>query len=375
MPGRTWTTSPGTGRPTPCERRRCAVSASDSGLAHPRPNRVSAAQVARVVGVSPATVSYVMNGRSGVSEETRLRVLEVAEQLGHTSSARAHRLRSEQTRVIGLVLSDVANPFYTEIAAGVIDAARAHGYEVFLTHTQEDHDTLEPIVNAMIARNVDGVVMTVLYPSDGNVVRALRSAHIPIAQLYRRIEQIEADYVGIDDYTAAFEMMNHVADHGCKDVVTIVGPLASSATNARARGFREAVKVRGLRNTDAQQYSTYVSEQAGYDVVETILARNELPSAIVCGSDAVALGAMSALRAADVDVPGDIAVTGFDGLYSGASPLLELTTVFQPRREMASQAAELLIRRIDGSGGSFQTVLRAHHLRIGTTCGCPTARK
>ena len=160
------------------------------------PPRVSAADVARAVGVSPATVSYVMNGRSGVSEETRERVLEVAEELGHTSSARANRLRSHQSRVIGLVLTDIANPFYTEIAAGTIDAARARGYEVFLAHTQEDPDTLRSVVDAMIARHVDGVVVTVLHPDDGDVVRSLRSARIPLIQLSRRIERVDADFVG-----------------------------------------------------------------------------------------------------------------------------------------------------------------------------------
>lgn len=201
------------------------------------PPRVSAADVARAVGVSPATVSYVMNGRSGVSEETRARVLEVAEELGHTSSARANRLRSHQSRVIGLVLTDIANPFYTEIAAGTIDAARARGYEVFLAHTQEDPDTLRSVVDAMIARQVDGVVVTVLHPDDGDVVRSLRSARIPLIQLSRRIERVDADFVGIDDRAAASEMMEHVLWHGYQDIVTIVGPRTSSASAARRKGL------------------------------------------------------------------------------------------------------------------------------------------
>ncbi|MGV9864807.1 LacI family DNA-binding transcriptional regulator [Rhodococcus koreensis] len=336
-----------------------------------RPRRVSAADVARAVGVSPATVSYVMNGRSGVSEETRERILEVAEELGHTSSARANRLRSHQTRVIGLVLTDIANPFYTEIAAGTIDAARARGYEVFLAHTQEDPATLRSVVDAMIARHVDGVVFTVLHPDDGDVIRSLRSAHIPLIQLSRRIERIEADFVGIDDRAAAAEMMEHVLEHGYRDIVTIVGPRVSSASAAREDGFTRTAESHGIRSIASHHISTYLSEQGGYAAVEELLARKALPRVIVCGSDAIALGAISALRAHSITVPDDVAVTGFDGLFPGASPLVELTTVNQPRREMAEQALELLTRRIDGAGGSFQSVLRAHELRIGTTCGCP----
>lgn len=333
--------------------------------------RVSAADVARAVGVSSATVSYVMNGRTGVSAQTRSRILEVAEELGHISTARASRLRSHQTRVIGLILTDIANPFYTEIAAGTIDAARGRGYEVFLAHTQEDPDTLRSVVQAMVARDVDGVVFTVLHPDDGAVIRAMRSAHIPLVQLSRRIERIDADFVGIDDRAAAAEMMEHVLGHGYRDIVTVVGPRTSSASAAREDGFVSASESHGVRGIVSHRISTYLSERAGYEVVEKLLAGKALPRAIVCGSDAIALGAISALRAHAIRVPDDVAVTGFDGLYPGASPLSELTTVSQPRCEMAEQAIDLLTHRIDGVGGSFQNVLRAHHLRVGTTCGCP----
>lgn len=336
-----------------------------------RSTRVSAADVARAVGVSPATVSYVMNGRAGVSEQTRARILEVAEALGHISSARADRLRSHQTRVIGLILT-VANPFYTEIAAGTIDAARARGYEVFLAHTQEDPQTLRSIVDTMIARQVDGVVITVLHPDDGEVIRSLRSARIPLVQLSRRIQRVDADFVGIDDRAAASEMMEHVVTHGYQDIVTVVGPRTSSASAAREEGFIRTAEAHGIRTVSSQRISTYLSERGGYEAVEQVLARKSLPRVIVCGSDVIALGAISALRERSLNVPDDVAVTGFDGLYPG--PLVELTTVNQPRREMAEQSIELLTRRIEGAGGSYQSVLRAHQLRIGTTCGCPRMR-
>lgn len=332
--------------------------------------RVSAAQVARAAGVSGATVSYVMNGRGGVSDETRSHVLDVAQRLGHTSSVRAAQLRAQRTRVIGLVLTDIANPFYAEIAAGAIDAARAKGYEVFVSHTQEDPDTLRSITEAMIARQVDGVVLTVLHPDDGDVIRSLRSAHIPFVQLSRRIDSIAGDFVGIDDFTAATEMMEHVVGHGYTDIVTITGPRTSSASAAREAGFRSVTDRRGLRGSSSSGITTYLSEAGGAQAVQKLLAGKVLPRALVCGSDVIALGALSALRTNNIRVPHDVAVTGFDGLFPGASSLVELTTVRQPRRELAEQALELLVRRIDGVGGSFQAVLRAHEMRIGTTCGC-----
>jgi LacI family transcriptional regulator len=333
--------------------------------------RVSAADVARAAGVSPATVSYVMNGRAGVSAEMRERILAVAEELGHTSSTRAAQLRSQRTRVIGLVLTDIANPFYTEVAAGTIDAARAQGYEVFLAHTQERSETLAGVVEAMIARQVDGVVLTVLHPDDGEVIRSLRGAHIPFVQLSRRIPQLEADFVGIDDTAAAAEIMIHVLDHGYEDVTMIAGPRNSSASSARADGFLRITQERGVQLTGTRRISTYLSEDGGHRAVTRILADGRPPRALVCGSDAIAAGAIGALRAHGLRVPEDVAVTGFDGLFPGTSPLAELTTVSQPRREMAEVALEMLVRRIDGSGKAHQTNIRPHELRIGTTCGCP----
>lgn len=336
-----------------------------------RPRRVSAAAVAREAGVSPAAVSYVMNGRPGVSSETRALVLETAERLGHTPSEQAARLRSRRTRVIGLVVTDLANPFYTEVAAGAIDAARDRGYEVFVAHTQEDPDTLRSVTDAMVARGVDGVMLTVLHPDDGDVIRALRSAHIPFIQLSRRIAPVEADFVGIDDHAAAAELMRHLLAHGYREMVTVVGPRESSASAAREEGFAAAAREAGVRLRSSGRISTYLSVDGGFRAAERVLARGAMPQALVCGSDVIAMGALAALRAHSVAVPDAVAVTGFDGLFPSATPLVELTTVEQPRREMATEALDLLVGRIEGTGGSYQHVVRDHRLRIGTTCGCP----
>ncbi|MDQ7904656.1 substrate-binding domain-containing protein [Phytohabitans sp. ZYX-F-186] len=269
------------------------------------------------------------------------------------------------------MLTDIANPFYTEVAAGVIDAARANGYEVFLAHTQERPDALSDVLKAMVAREVDGVVVTVLHSDDGDVVRWLRSARIPFVQLSRRIPHLEADFVGIDDTAAAAAIMEHAADHGYRDVAVIAGPRNSSASAARADSFLQAAQRRGIRLVGARRINTYLTEDGGHRAVTHLLAKGPRPRALVCGSDAIAAGAISALRASGSRVPDDVAVTGFDGLFPRTSPLAELTTVSQPRREMAEVAVEMLIHRINGGRRAVQTSIRPHQLRIGTSCGCP----
>ena len=333
--------------------------------------KVSAAAVARAAGVSPATVSYALNGRPGVSPETRVRILQTAERLGHTPPLRVSQMLKQQTRVLGLVVTDIANPFYTEVAAGIIDAARGQGYEVFLAHTQESPEVLSTTINTMIDRQVDGVVLAVLHPDDGEIIRALRRAHLPFVQISRRIDLIEADFVGIDDAAAATEIMEHVLAHGYSDVATITGPRNSSASAAREDAFTRKAADHGIENFGTRRIRSYLSEEGGLRAVMRLIEGGRLPQALVCGSDAIALGVLGGLRAHGVRVPDDVAVTGFDGLLPGIAPLVELTTVIQPKRQMASSAVDLLLRRIRGVGGSAQSVVLGHKLHIGTTCGCP----
>jgi len=332
--------------------------------------KVSAAAVAREAGVSTATVSYVLNDRPGVSAQTRERILDIAESMGLTPTERLAALR-QRTKALGLVITDIANPFYTEIAAGVIDSAREHGYQVFIAHTQESADVLASTIDTMIERNVDGVVLAVLHPDDGEVIRALRSARTPFVQLSRRIDRVDADFVGIDDAAAATEVMEHVLGHGYTDIATITGPRNSSASAAREDAFARTAEAHGIAYMANHRLRTYLSEEGGLRAVNRLIQGEALPQALVCGSDAIALGVLAGLRAHGIKVPGDVAVTGFDGLLPGVAPLVRLTTIAQPRREMAEHSVELLLRRLAGTGGSAQNVVLGHELRVGTTCGCP----
>jgi LacI family transcriptional regulator len=333
--------------------------------------RVSAADIAREVGVSSATVSYVLNQRPGVSVEMRTRVLDAARQLGY--SLEPHQLPPEdaRTQVIGLILADISNPYYAELSAGTIDAARVHGYEVFLAHTQESTETLASVVSTMIARRVDGIVLTVLHPDDGDIVRQLRRAGTPFVQLSRRIPNLRADFVGVDDRCTAAAILRHVVEvHQHSDVAVVTGPRNSSASATRAEAFVATAHELGLPLPPHRRFHTYLTAEGGHRVVQRMIADDDIPKAIVCGSDAVASGVIGALRGHGLSVPGDVAVTGIDGVFSAASMLAELTTVDLPRREMAALAVEQLNRRINGVGGPAQDFIQPHRLRLGTTCGC-----
>lgn len=332
--------------------------------------RVSAADVARAAGVSTATVSYVLNGRSGVSDEMRQRVLRIARDLGYALDKHQARLDPERTRVLGLVLADIGNPFYSDIAAGAIDAARAKDYEVFLAHTQESSETLMSVVEAMIARRVDGVALTVLRTEVGDVVRALRRAGVPFIQVTRRIPRLQADYIGVDDVAAAAEIFRHVVGHGYTDLAVVTGPHSSSSSGTRAEAFLATARQLGVPLPPHRRFRAYLTAEGGNRAAQHLLEADDMPEAIVCGSDAIASGVIGTLRGRGIRVPEDVAVTGIDGVFPDASMLSELTTISVPRRHMASLAVEQLIRRVDGVGGPAQDSIQPHRIRIGTTCGC-----
>lgn len=343
----------------------------DNGKAGIRGMRVSAADVARAVGVSPATVSYVLNNRPGVSSEMRALVLEAAREIGYPLEPHQGQNINERTSVIGLILHDISNAFYTEVSAGAIDAARAKGFEVFLAHTQESKETLAQVVETMISRRVDGIVLTVLHPDDGDIVRRLRGVGTPIIQLSRRIPDLGADFVGVDDISVSDDILRHIVQvHGYTDIAVVTGPRNSSASSTRAAGFVATAKALGIDLPPRRRFSAYLADEGGNKVVRRMIDDNDIPRAIVCGSDAIASGVIGALRWHGYRVPDDVAVTGVDGVYSPLSMLAELTTVSLPRREMARTAVDQLIRRIDGAGGPPKEFIAAHHIRTGTSCGC-----
>lgn len=339
----------------------------------PRARRVTAAEIARRAGVTAATVSYVMNGRPGVSDATRYRILNLAEELGYIPSALSVRLRSEHTRVIGAVLNDIARPPYhdTEIAGGVIDAARTMGYEVFIANTGRDHSRLKVVLQAMVDRGVDGILTTILEDGDADLIRSLRKAHLPYVQVTRRLPLVDADYVGTDNEAAAQVIMDHlIGMHGYRDIVLLGGPGRSSASVEREAANLTAAAKHGVRIAAADCVRSELTEQESYRAMRDLLSRGRTPRAVVCGADVIAWGVISAVRDHGLRVPDDVAVTGFGGREFGVSGELRLTTLEVPRQSIAVQAVSLLINRISGSGGAYRTVLLPSPLKPGNTCGC-----
>lgn len=336
-----------------------------------RPRRtVSAAHVARLAGVSPAAVSYVMNGVGGVSEETRRHILSIAQEVGYRPKPTGKR-SPQRNRVIGLIMPNIVNPMYPRWAQGIITAASKTGHDVFVAISQDDPGLLHQTTKALVARNVDGVIIIAAHREDATALRTLRTAHIPYVQLSRKSDHVAADFVGIDDSGAADLMMRHMLDHGRTDIATVVGPRFSSASASREAGYLSAAERAGVRIPPEWRISTKINNVGGRMAAEELFSRRMSPLAILCGSDELAIGVMEYAVRRGIQIPQDISIAGFDGLPHSRSALINLTTIIQPQDDMAVAAFEILRDRLDDNRSHFRTAIFPHRLYVGGTCGCP----
>src|SRR6478736_5050071 len=312
---------------------------------------VSAAAVARAAGVSSAAVSYVLNGKGGVSPETRRHIIHVANELGFRPRKSSQSTDLQRTRVIGLILPNIINPMFPRWAQGVISAAADSGYEVFVATTQDDPEILAQVTATLANCNVDGVILA--------------------ASL--RDDFLDSEFVGIDDDAAATLLMQHMLGHGYTEIATVIGPRFSTASLAREQAFVRTAAAAGVVITGDRKISTRVNNEGGRLAAERIFASGTPPQAVVCGSDELAIGVMEYALARGLRIPEDVAVAGCDGLPHSRSGLINLTSIVQPQQEMADEAFAMLLRRIETPSGSYTSRVCRHRLHIGRTCGCSPA--
>jgi LacI family transcriptional regulator, galactose operon repressor len=342
---------------------------ADARQLGPASRRVTLADVARQAGVSRAAASYVINGKPGVGPATRERVLAIAEELGFRPNRLARGLRQGHSKAIGLLLADVSNPFYTEIAAGVLDAARSLDYKVFLSNTSDDSRQQAGEAHALLDHRCDGLIFTTLTSADRHMLQQLMRHCVPFVQMVRRVPGIAADFVGIDDESGGRAAGEYLLTLGHRNIAMVVGPQQSSASRARAHGFCQALAQRGVSMPPQRQAESPLTREGGYRAARRLLSAVPRPQAVACGNDVIALGVIDAAIEVGLQVPGDVAVIGYDDMSFASSRLVELTTIRQPRHEMGAEAARLLVKRIQDPDALPCERIFPHQLVPRRTCG------
>jgi len=332
-------------------------------------------QVARLSGVSTATVSRVMRDGTGFSAETRDRVLKVAAELGWVPSGPARSLASRRAGIVGLLFPDLdqsgdaeaESPLYVdEVIRGAERAATSVGDAVLIaaTHTSSGRQ-----LAFSLAGKVDGLVVMARSLSDHDITAIARS--VPVVLLAHRARR-GLDVVGADNRGGAREITNHVIEtHRCREIAFVGGPARSPDSVARFAGFQEALRTAGLPVPNEPDATGGFTESGGAQAMRELLASGRRPpQSIVFGNDEMAIGALGVLRAARIRVPADIAITGFDDIAAARHVRPMLTTVRQPMRQLGERSVRLLLERLDQPDAPRRSITLPVEIVPRRSCGC-----
>ncbi|MFC6593555.1 LacI family DNA-binding transcriptional regulator [Kitasatospora paranensis] len=299
--------------------------------------------VARQAGVSVGTVSNVINRPDLVSADTRIRVESAIAALGYVRSETARQLRAGRSRVMALLVLDMGNPFFVEVARGAEKVARENGLMVMLSNSGQDRAEEREYLAQFAQQQVLGVLLS---PIDGNRtdLSALRRGGIPVVLVDRGAEREEGCSVSVDDVLGGTLATRHLIETGNRRMVFVGGPLMLQQVQNRLAGARQAVAEAGLPPEALAVVETErLDIAAGRDAGQRLLGLGHRPTAVFCANDLLALGVLQSLFAVGVRVPEDIALVGYDDIEFAGAAAIPITSVRQPAYQIGRTSAELLI--------------------------------
>jgi len=312
--------------------------------------QVTIHDVARTAGVSPATVSRVLNAPDTVTADLRERVQASMRELDYRPNNQARNLRRRATTVIGLIISDITNPFFTSMVRGVEDAASAAGYSVVLANADEDLAKEQRYLEVAAAERMAGVLLS---PASSTATRidVLTERGIPIVTIDRRLKSADLDSVMVNNHRAAKEATLHLAAQGCRRIAFVAGRLATTTGASRLAGYRAGLKAAGLPADRDLVTNGAFRLDGGRKATQELLNLPERPDGLFVSNNLMTIGAINALDEAGVRFPDDLCLVGFDDMMPALSLRSAITAVSQPTYEIGRQATQLLLRRV--AGGDF----------------------
>jgi LacI family transcriptional regulator len=303
-------------------------------------------EVAQHAGVSIGTVSNVVNRPHMVSVATRSRVLSVIEELGYVRDESARQLRAGRSRNLALLVLDLANPFFVDVAGGAEDAAAAAGLTVITCNSAQQVERESSYLAMLAEQRVRGVLLSPVDTS-GDSVEAFRRSGIQYVFVDRRIPADEASSVSVDDVAGGRIAARHLLDIGHRSIAFVNGPTILTQCRDRERGVRSVLAESSVELSVLEAVGLDV--RSGLDAGARLLGISPRPTAVFCANDLLALGVLQAMVAKGVRVPQEMAIVGYDDIEFAGAAAVPLTSVRQPARRLGRAAAELLIAETDES--------------------------
>lgn len=332
---------------------------------------VTIRDVAQHAGVSTATVSRVLSNSGPVSAEVRERVEHTIRALGYRPNRMARSFRAQRSKFIGLIISDVENPFYTSLVRAVEDVAYAHDYSLLLCNSDEDLEKERTYIQFMADERVAGVIGSPASEQETSFA-ALFDAGIPVVSVDRRSALTPVDTVLLDNVAAARDLTRHLIHHGHRRIGAIVPNLSITSGRERLAGFLQAMEEAGLAPDPALIHEGKGIEAFGAQAARALLHLPERPTAIFTGNNLITLGALKAIQECGLRIPDDVAVAGHDEMPWMSLLAPGITVAAQPIHEMGRTAMRMLLARINGDSQPMREVKLAPRLIIRNSVASPT---
>ncbi len=299
--------------------------------------------IAKDLNVSVVTVSKVLRNQGDISPATRRRVLKRAKELNYQPNWVARSLVTRKTYIIGLVVPDLMHSFFAEVAKGIANQVRPHGYNVLISNSEEDPELETSELNLLLARQVDGLIVASAQPLDDiSIFRTIEDRKIPYVLIDRRFPDLDANYVGADDEEIGRLATEHLVARGCRRIAHVAGPRTVPGLG-REHGYKATLAERGLPFSPQYVEIGLNSDVTGHAAMKKLLKLNPRPDGVFCCNDPAAAGALRAILEAGLRVPEDIAVVGAGNISYSDLFRVPLTTVDQNSRAMGEKSADLLL--------------------------------
>jgi len=304
--------------------------------------------VAVKAGVSKSTVSRVLNNSPRISKKTKKRVLEAICELQYEPNNIARSLIKKKSYTIGVILEDILNPFFTEVAKGIETTLKKAGYTMLLTSSDYIYEDEIKLTQMLLRNKVDGILITPLKP-DSKAIKILKERKIPLFIINCKSEDRDISWIDSDNYDGGYIATKYLINLGhrrfmCIRSIDVLG------SKDRFEGFKKALKESNLKLTDQVILGNARSRIDGYKLLSNFIkekGKKCIPSAIISVNDAVAIGAMEVMFENNVNIPDEVSIIGYDDIYFAGLMRVPLTTIYQPKFKMGEMAASQLIDKID----------------------------
>ncbi len=332
------------------------------------PSAPTVKEVARKAGVSTATVSRALSGSAGVREPLRSGILEAARLLNYRPNRAARDLRVRSSRAVGVLIPDIENPFFTSLVCGIEDVLRKTDYSILLASYNEDPEQETRRLEVFRAEGVCGLIFAASR-APSSLYSELERDGLTLVAVSRSLPRLRADEVTVASRDGAYHAISHLIKLGHKRIAMINGPTAFTTARDRQAGYEDALREAGMHVKDELVVHGAFKQAAGHAAMEQLLNLSKPPTAVFAASNLLTLGALQAIHERNLDIPGQIAVVGFDDMPWAMSLRPPLTTVAQPAFDAGRTAAEMLLARVREPSLPRRQVVLETRLIVRSSCG------